>query len=316
MSKRVVIAGGTGFIGAALSRSLADAGYEVVALSRKPKQHDGTGHGSIRILDWDGCTVGDWAMELEGAFGVINLAGENLAAGRWSEEKKRRILESRTNVGQTLVEGIKQTVNKPRVLIQASAIGFYGDRGDELLDESANAGSGFLADVAQQWEASTQNILSLGVRSVIVRIGVVLGNTGGMLMRILPVFRKCLGGPWGNGRQWLSWIHLSDVIGAMQFLLAKSDLKGCFNLSSPTPVQVKEFSRVLAEVLDRPAVLRVPALVLRLALGDMARELLLTGQRIMPKRLLEAGYEFQFAILSTALQDLTNRPEQVHKAEG
>ena len=316
MSNRIVITGGTGFIGTALSRSLTDTGYEVVVLSRKPKQHDLTGHGSIRIVDWDGCTVGDWVQEMEGAFGVINLAGENLATGRWSEEKKRRILESRTNAAQVLVRSIRQISNKPQVLIQASAIGFYGDRGDELLDESANAGGGFLADIARQWEASVQNMLSLGVRSVIVRIGVVLGDTGGMLMRILPFFRKCLGGPWGNGRQWLSWVHLSDVIGAMKFLLEKSDLKGSFNLSSPTPVQVKEFCRVLAEVLDRPAVFRVPALVLRLALGDMARELLLTGQRVMPKRLLEAGYEFQFALLSTALQDLTNRPEQVHKVDG
>ncbi|MBN1436383.1 MAG: TIGR01777 family oxidoreductase [Sedimentisphaerales bacterium] len=305
MSKRIVITGGTGFIGSALCRSLVDAGHNVVILSRRAQHEGDVKSEAIKIVRWDGANVGDWVTEVDGAFAIINLAGENLANGRWTAEKKERILDSRIQAGTVLLESIRQAVHKPEVWVQASAIGIYGSRGDALLDEAAGAGDGFLAEVAQQWEASVDDVCEYGVRLVVLRFGVVLGNSGGMLSHLLGVFRKGLGGPWGSGRQWLSWVHLADVIGVIRFALEDTRVDGVFNLVSPGAVQVAEFARVLGRTIHRPTIFRTPGFMLKLAFGsEMAREMLLAGQRVTAQRLLNAGYSFQFADLAEALDDL------------
>jgi len=298
---RVVIAGGSGFLGRALTRSLVQDGHTAVVLTRRAGRAADDG---VDFVMWDGCTGSPWADALDGADALVNLAGENIANGLWTKARRRGILESRLLAGQACLEAIEHVQRPPRVLLQASAVGYYGDRGDTVLDEDAPAGSGFLADVAQHWEASTAAAETMGVRRVILRTAVVLGRDGGALPRMLTPFRYSLGGPLGSGRQWFPWIHLADAIGAMRWLMECPDVSGPFNLVAPGTVTQRTWAEALAMSLGRPARLRVPATLLRLALGAMGRELFLASARVLPRRLLETGYAFRFPSLSDALADL------------
>jgi uncharacterized protein (TIGR01777 family) len=306
MSKRVIITGATGFIGKALCKQLVEEGYDVVALSRDPKKGSESLPNQVKAIEWDSKTSEGWADHADGSYAIINLAGENIGAGRWTQRKKHKILESRLNAGKAVVQAVEQISNKPRVVIQASGIGYYGDRGDEILEESSSSGTGFLTEVAKPWEESTKKVASFGVRHVIIRTGVVLGSNGGFLSRVLLPFRLFIGGHLGSGRQWISWIHIDDEVRAIRFLMEKEDSQGVFNLTAPNSLTSKDFFSLLGRVMRRPSWLPIPGFVLRPALGEMAKELILSGQRAMPKRLLESGYEFLYPDAESALREILN----------
>lgn len=297
---RAIIAGGTGFIGQSLFKELKENGWEIVVLSRAPgKVAEVFGSGVIG-MQWDN---GDWPDMLGPDTVIVNLAGANIASKRWSAARKQAILKSRVNAGTRIVEAIKQAGTAPGALIQGSAVGYYGPHGDKLIDEDTLSGTGFLADVCRQWEASTYDLEDMGVRRVVIRTGMVLGN-GGALAKMLPPFKAYVGGPPGTGFQGASWIHMADEVGAIRFLMENDNTSGAYNLTAPTPVRMRKFSRILGEALDRPYKLKAPALALRLAFGEMADEVLLQGQLALPKRLLEAGYVFKFETLDKALADI------------
>ena len=302
MAERIVIAGGSGLIGRALTAELARSGAEVVVLSRSPGARDDLPAGA-RWAAWDGRTAGGWGSECEGAAAVVNLAGENVASGRWTAARKRRLRASRIHTTDAVVSAISLARRKPRVLIQASAVGYYGGRGDEELDEGSLPGEGFLPELSAAWEDASEPVETHGVRRVLLRTGIVLSSRGGALAKMLPVFRLGLGGPLGDGSQWFPWIHLTDEVAAIRFLIDREDVAGAFNLAAPEAVTNEGFSRALATALGRPCFARVPALALRLAVGEMA-QVLLSGQKVRPRRLLDAGFAFRFASLEAALADL------------
>jgi len=299
---RILITGGTGLIGRALAADLVREGHEVIVLSRHPERASDMPSG-VRVQGWDARTAEGWAHLADGADAIVNLAGENLAAGRWTAERKRRIRESRVNAGRAVAEAVEAASRKPRVVVQASAVGYYGPCGDEEITEEHPPGNDFLARVCVEWEASTAAVEEMGVRRPVIRTGVVLSATEGALPRMLPPFRFGLGGPLGSGRQWFPWIHLADEVGAIRFLIEHAEAGGPFNLSAPNPVTNAEFTRALGRVLGRPTFMRVPAFALRLLFGEMGT-VLLEGQRAVPKRLLEAGYTFRFTEVEAALGDL------------
>ena len=301
---RVVITGATGFIGGALCKAL-HKDYEVIALSRDAGRAAKSVGDMANVIEWDGRTTGSWFQQANGAFAIINLAGENVASGRWNESKKAGILHSRLDSAKAVLDAIKQVDKKPAVVIQASAIGYYGPRSDEQLDETSTPGKGFLANVCRRIESSAEEIEGVGVRCVVIRTGVVLGRDGGAFARLVKPFRFYLGGYLGSGRQWFSWIHLDDEIAAIKFLLENEHLKGVFNLTAPQPVTMKEFCKILGKVLHRPAWLNVPAFAARLAFGEMADEMLLSGQKVLPKRLLNTGFDFKYTNVEQALNDIT-----------
>jgi uncharacterized protein (TIGR01777 family) len=300
---KAVITGATGFIGSALC-GLLHKDYEVIALSRDARRAARSIGELAKIVEWDGRTTGSWFRQANGAFAVINLAGENIGSGRWSETKKADILHSRLGGIKAVLEAIKQMDKKPNVVIQASAIGYYGPRRDEQLDENSTPGKGFLAGVCRDVEDSLEKINQLGVRCVVIRSGIVLGRDGGAFEKLVKPFRFFLGGHLGSGRQWFSWIHLDDEVAAMKFLMENENLKGAFNLTAPKPVTMKEFCKILGKVMHRPAWFNVPDFALRLAFGRMADEMLLSGQRVLPKRLLNSGFDFKYTEVEQALNDI------------
>lgn len=304
MSKRVLITGATGFIGQELSGELVDAGYEVVALSRCAYKANNLVGSDVKVVQWDAITSSGWVALADGASAIVNLAGENIATGRWTPKKKQRVIESRLNAGKAVVAAVEKAKNKPQVAIQASAVGYYGDRGDEILYENSSAGIGLLADFCKQWEQAIQPVETSGVRFATVRIGVVLGAKGGFMSHALPAFRFFLGGHPGSGKQWFPWIHIDDVAGAIRFLIEKSDLQGVFNLTAPNPILSKEFYALLGKVMRRPAIFSMPPFALKLLTGEMVTELLLSGQRAIPKKLSQAGYEFKYVDAKSALENI------------
>ena len=304
MSKPIIITGATGFIGRALCKSLIESGYNLAALSRNPEKGKEILGDKVQVVYWDGRSAEGWGHYADGAFAIINLAGDNIGAGRWTEEKKQRILQSRLNAGKAVVEAVEQAQNRPRVVIQASGISVYGDRGEEICDESTPLSTGFLPDVGRQWEESTQNVTSLGVRHAIIRSGVVFGKGGGFLSRVVLPFRLFFGGHFGSGEQWFSWTHIEDEVRAIQFLMESEAARGIFNLTSPNPLTSRELAKILGRVLKRPSWFHVPSFMLRLLFGEMADALILSGQRGVPKRLLDLGFEFQYPELEMALREI------------
>lgn len=300
--KRVVIAGVTGFIGQQLCRLLY-SDYELIALSRKKNGGVQTPpyNTAQTIVQWDAKTIGEWAKAVDGAFAVINLAGENIGQGRWTSKKKERILNSRLDSSKALLEAINRAKGKPKVAVIASAIGFYGSRGDETLDEDSPAGEGFLADVCRQIESIAGQVEAAGVRCVFIRTGIVLGSQGGALVKLMQPFKFFIGGHIGSGRQWFSWISIEDEVNAIKFLMEHENLRGAFNLTTPQPVIMKEFCKVLGKVLRRPSWFHIPAFVLKIIFGEMADEVLLGSQKVLPKRLLGAGFKFNHPDLRGAL---------------
>jgi len=298
---RVVITGGSGLIGSEVARDLGSAGHEVVILTRDPTK--AALPPNTRAVQWDGKTASGWSSLLDGDTGILHLAGESIAAGRWSEVKKRRIRESRVESGQAVLAAIRQATEKPRVLLQGSAVGYYGPCGDEVVTESHPPGRDFLAEVCVEWEGSTAEAESLGVRRAQLRTGIVLSRKGGALPRMALPFRVMAGGPLGNGRQWFPWIHIADEVAAIRFLLEREDARGPFNLSAPHPLTNRQFSSALGRALRRPSLAPAPGFALRLALGEMA-DMLLHGQRAVPHRLLELGYAFRYPEALPALRSV------------
>ena len=303
--KRVIITGGSGFIGRALTRELLDAQYEVVWLGRNPETTRNVPAG-VRVEKWDGRSAQGWSALAEGAFAIVNLAGESIGIPPlpWTNERKRRIRDSRVNAGKAVVEAVRLAREKPRVIVQASAVGFYGARGDEVITEKNSAGQDFLADVAVAWEASSAEIETLGVRRVVTRFGLPLDKNGGVFPFLVMPFRFFVGGPIGSGRQVIAWIHLHDAVRAIRFLMEREDARGAFNVTAPEPLTNAELGRLIARVLHRPFWLPVPAFALKLVLGEMAELLLLNGQRVLPERLLRAGFRFRFPTAENALKDV------------
>jgi hypothetical protein len=291
---RVLVSGASGFVGSAVCRRLRERGDAVEQLVR------GGGDGVL----WDPKTGRFDSAAAEGADAIVHLAGESVFSGRWNEERKAAIRESRVAGTRLLAEGLAGLERPPRVLACASAIGFYGDRGDAEQTEADPLGRGFLAEVCRDWESACEPAVKRGIRVANLRIGLVLSAQGGALRKMLPVFRLGLGGRVGDGRQWISWITLDDLVRIVEQVLFDDALAGAVNAVAPHPVRNGEFTQALARVLGRPAVLPVPAFALRLALGEMADELLLSGTRAVPKRLSERGFRFEHAEIEPALHAL------------
>jgi len=305
MSRRlVIISGATGFIGRPLVLHLAEAGYEVAVLTRHPQKASALFGNGVKAAGWDGRTSEGWLELATRALGIINLAGESIGAGRWTDKKKLEIIRSRIEAGRAVMDALEKASARPKILIQASAVGYYGPRADEELEEMSPAGQGFLAAMTRDWEDSTAGATSLGVRRVVVRSGLVLDRDGGVLPRFLRQFRLFAGGPLGSGKQWLSWIHRRDEVAAIRFLLEREDLAGVFNLTAPGPLTMKGFARTLGWVMKRPAWFPVPAFLLRLLFGQMAEETLLAGQKVLPRALLKAGFRFSYPDLKNALLEI------------
>ena len=291
---KILVAGASGLVGSALIPALESDGAEITRLARSsPKANEIEWHPNHGQID---------AARLEGFDAVINLAGENIAEGRWTDEKKRKIRDSRVNGTHLLSEAIAKLATKPRVFLCASATGFYGERDDEILDETSDSGSGFLADVCREWEHATEPAAKAGVRVVNLRFGPILAREGGMLGKMLTPFKMGMGGKVGSGKQYIGWVAIDDVVGAIKLALADESIHGPLNVVSPNPVTNEVFTRTLGEVLSRPTVMSIPAFAARLAFGEMADEMLLVSQRVVPKRLRDAAYEFQYPELERALR--------------
>lgn len=299
---RVIITGGSGLLGGALATALLKRGDDVIVTSRNPKTARGLPR-AVGVVRWDCESPAELKPILTGADAVVHLVGESIGEGRWTEERKRRIRDSRTRSTAALAEAFAGVVDPPEVLLQGSAVGYYGSRGDTELDETAAAGEGFLAETCRAWEDAGRPVEALGVRRAVIRTGLVLTLDGGALPRLVLPFRLFAGGPLGDGRQMVPWIHVADQVGAMRFLLRTPQASGAFNLTAPEPVSNRELARALGRVLRRPSFLPAPAFALKLLLGEMS-ELLLASQNAVPDALAAAGYTFRFQTVDAALRDL------------
>jgi len=298
---RILVSGGSGFIGSLVCERLRRSGHEVAVLTRRAAP----GAGAIRWQPEAGVLE---PAAVEGFDGVVHLAGENIGAGRWTAARRQRILDSRRHGTCLLAATLAKAARRPAVLVSASGVNYYGDRGDEIVTEDSPTGSGFLAEVCRQWEAATEPASDAGIRVCRLRTGMVLAPDGGALARLLLPFRLGLGGPLGSGRQWMSWITRDDLAAVIERALADPGFAGPVNAVSPGPVTNREFSAILGRVFKRPAVLPAPAFALRLALGAMADELLLASQRVAPARLVAARFAFGDGELEPALRRLLGRP--------
>ncbi len=297
--------GGTGFIGRPLADTLTGRGHVVTVLSRRHVlPSDENGH--VRLVHWQGPAADIPDEALAGVDAVINLGGESIGSGRWTSARKDRIFESRILTTRRLVAKIAAAATKPKVLVSASAIGYYGAHGDEELNEASPPGNDFLAIVCSHWEDEAKAVIKYGVRLALIRIGVVLGHGGGALSRMALPFRLFVGGPVGSGRQVLSWIHRDDLVALICHAVENEHVSGPINATAPNPVTNRQFARVLGRVLRRPSVFPTPGLALRLALGEMA-DLALTGQHVLPKRALEYGFTFKYTELEGALREALSR---------
>jgi len=291
---KVVVAGANGLIGSHLAGALRERGDTVVPLVRTPRAP-----GDVR---WDPGAAGEWTRALDGCDAVVNLAGANVGARRWSEGYKSEIRESRIRSTRALVDAMAGARSKPRVFVSASAVGYYGGRGDEEVTESTPAGSDFLAQVCREWEGEALRAEQLGVRTVLLRTGVVLDRNDGALKKMIPPFKAFVGGPIGSGKQWVPWIHIDDEVGVILWAL-DGGVRGPVDAVSPNPARMKEFARELGRALGRPALFPVPGAALRLAVGEMA-EVLLDGQKASARKAVDGGYRFRFADLPAALRDV------------
>ncbi len=300
---KVILSGGTGFLGEALVQEFLSTRDDVLLLSRRPDRASAMYGGRVTAVGWDARTPGSWRGSLEGAEAVINLAGESVGGGRWTPARKERILRSRAEATKAIVAAIAGAEMKPKVLISGSAVGFYGAVESGEVTEAWGAGSDFLAGVCKQWEAEARAAADNGVRVVTMRMGLVLDRNGGALSRMVLPFRFFAGGPLGSGDQWLPWIHRRDVAGITRFLIADNRLDGPVNVAAPEAVTMREFCRALGAATHRPSWLRVPGPVIRAMLGEMST-MILTGQKVIPDRLNRAGYAFAFPGLADALAEI------------
>jgi len=291
---KIAIAGASGLIGSAFINSVEEDGAEVTRLVRSsPKAGEIEWHPNQDAIE---------PGKLQGFEAIVSLAGENVAEGRWTDEKKKKIHDSRVHGTHLISEAIAKLEPKPRVFLCASATGIYGDRPDETLTEQSDSGGGFLAGVCREWEKATEPASQAGVRVVNLRFGPVLAAHGGMMEKMLTPFKMGLGGKIGSGKQYISWVSIDDVVGAMKFALKEETIRGPLNVVSPNPVTNEEFTKALGEALSRPTMMAVPAFAARLAFGEMADEMLLSSQRVMPKKLKDAGFQFEYPNLEDALR--------------
>jgi hypothetical protein len=303
---RIVIAGGSGFLGTALAQSLASAGHRVQVLTRRQASPEPPAAGQLARITWtpDGTANGLWTSPCSGADVIVNLAGESIAAGRWTPRRKMQLRNSRILATRSLARFIAESEQPPAVFVSASAIGIYGDRGSDTLTESAGPGRGFLAELGAAWEQEALAVQGEKTRVVLLRTGIVLDPGEGALAKMLLPFRLFAGGPFGSGRQFMSWIHRDDWVSLARWALETPGARGPLNLTAPKPATNADFARSLGRALGRPAVLPAPRFALKLALGEMAGPLLLYSQRVVPARALEGGFRFAHPDLDEALADL------------
>ena len=297
----IVIAGGTGFIGRALCTSLCQEGHQITLLTRKTAEAQQSGGSAVTAVEWNGRGTGLWERYLDGADAVINLAGAPIADGRWTKARKQLLTDSRVLTTRSLVQAISRCSSKPRTLINASGIGYYGSSDDRVLDEGGQRGQGFLAELCLAWETEALGAQEFGVHVVTLRTGMVLEKDGGALPKMLLPFRLFAGGPIMPGTQWVSWIHRKDYIGIIQWALTTPNVSGPVDAVAPEAVTMAQFSKELGQVLHRPSWLPVPGFALQMALGELTT-LMTTGQRIYPKKALSGGYLFRYPKLEPALQ--------------
>jgi uncharacterized protein (TIGR01777 family) len=299
---KIIVAGGRGWLGSHLCRALSAEKHDVVVLTR---QHAPTVK-PLRFVWWDGRTLDKWLDEIDGADAIVNLSGETIAGGRWTAERKQRLRSSRIQATATLVEAIRVARSRPAMLVNASAVGFYGDRGDETLTEGASAGTDFLADLVVDWEAAAMPAQEMGCRTVLLRMGVVVGPGGGVLEQMVPPFRWFVGGPIGHSNRWLPWIHIDDAVGLAQLALVHEEAQGPLNAVSPNMATYHDFATAIGSALSRPNWLPVPDLALRLLVGEMANALL-SSQCVVPAAALRLGYTFRQPDLRSAVADSLRR---------
>ncbi|QCQ20910.1 TIGR01777 family oxidoreductase [Desulfoglaeba alkanexedens] len=299
---KVLITGGLGFIGTQLSLRLLQKGHEITVVDRSPGRKP-RAPAEVRVIAADTARPGPWQEALARQDAVINLAGTSIFR-RWTDEAKKAIRESRILATRNLVDAFPEGAG--RVLVSASAVGYYGPRGDETLTEEAAPGNDFLATLCREWEGEAMEAASKGARVVITRFGIVLGKTGGALGQMIPAFKRFAGGPLGSGRQWFSWIHMEDLLGAMEFVLEKEAIRGPANFTAPNPVRNNDLALLLGRLLHRPSRLRTPGFLLRLAMGEFG-SVLLEGQRVIPAALLRHGYAFRYPDIEAALRDVLER---------
>ena len=303
---KIAITGATGFVGSRLAERLISQGHQLIVLSRSieraQKVFPKTAFKNLEIVGYTPTVEGDWQNFASGCDAVVNLAGEPIAEGRWTPERKQKILNSRKLSTQKIVEAIANADPKPTVLVNASAIGYYGTSQTATFDETSSPGSDFLAQVTTEWESEAQKVTNLGVRLVILRFGIVLGM-GGALGKMITPFQLFAGGPLGDGKQWFSWIHLDDVINLILHALNNSQVQGVYNATAPEPVKMSQFCNTMGKVMNRPSWLPVPGFALEALLGEAAT-VVLEGQQVIPKRTLESGFEYQYPKLQSALTDI------------
>ena len=298
---KIVLTGATGMIGSLLTERLSKSHHSLVLLSRKPPSEISV--ANKQWLVWQPGASGEWERAIDGADAVINLAGEPIAGKRWTPKQKEILRSSRIDGTKALVDAIAKAQVKPKLMISASAVGYYGPHGDEALNEDSKPGDDFLARLCVDWEAQAQQAESLGVRVCLLRTGIVLAKGEGALKKMVPPFKMFIGGPLGSGRQWMPWIHIEDEVGLIQFLIENERARGAFNGTAPNPVTMAEFSKTLGGVLNRPSWARVPPSVLALMVGEMA-EMLLNGQRAIPEAAMKLGFKFKYPNLKLALESL------------
>ncbi len=293
---RILVSGSHGLIGRAVVTALTQAGHDTIALTRAKEP------ASISSPVWEPIRNKSWESDIGTIDAVVHLAGENLGARRWTPDVKRRLRDSRTVGTEQLCRQLASLKSPPKVLVSASAVGYYGDRGDMVLTESAMCGEGFLSELCREWEAACKPAAKAGIRTVYLRFGMVLSRSGGALAKLLPMFKIGLGGRLGSGRQWMSWIAIDDLVAAVLFSVTDSRLQGPVNIVSPNPVTNREFTSTMGKILRRPTIFSAPAWALRIGLGEMADEMLLASTRVEPKKLLENGYQFRYPDLESALR--------------
>ncbi|NOU11890.1 MAG: TIGR01777 family protein [Nitrospira sp.] len=303
----IVVAGGTGFIGQALCAALLHGGHRVSLLTRHAGQVLHRPDAHVNVVEWNARDTGPWEELLEGADAVVNLAGAPIADGRWTDERKQLLTESRVLTTRLLVRALSRRSSKPRVFISASGIGYYGASDDRLLDEGAARGNGFLADLCVAWEAEAMSAAEFGTRVVILRTGMVLEADGGALAKMLLPFKLFAGGPIMPGSQWVSWIHRSDHIGLIQWALTTATVSGPINAVAPEPVKMHTFCEILGQAMHRPSWLPVPGIALNILLGELGT-LMTTGQRVIPKKAMTGGYTFRYSTLESALRAVLKKP--------
>jgi uncharacterized protein (TIGR01777 family) len=298
---KLMITGATGFIGSALLERLRRQAHSLVLLSRKPRRSQS--RATEQWITWDPGRAGEWQHAVDGADGIVNLAGESIAAKRWSKSQKERLRRSRIDTTRALVNAIASARGKPKFLVNASAVGYYGPRGDETLTEESAPGNDFLSRLCVEWENEALKAEEQGVRVALLRTGIVLGKGKGALAKMVPPFKLFFGGRLGSGKQWMPWIHIDDEVGLIQFLIENEKARGAFNATAPNPVTMSEFAKSLGKALNRPAWAPVPASALSLLLGEMA-EMLLGGQRALPAAAEQLGFSFRYKHAAEALAAL------------